>query len=362
MEKYENWEGLLPEWVEQDAVILAFPNQNMDWRDNLEEVRACYSRIISEILEVTNVVLLVSCEEDLSNDNQDIRDSFAGKPHRLILINDFELNDTWMRDVMPLFCIENGEKVARDFGFNGWGLKFPANLDNTAVRRLFAQHHLFNDDVFLMPLQSMVLEGGAVETDGNGVIMTTDSVICEPNRNIHSENRDFQIEALSVTLVVDPLNIHSLKVHAMEGDDTDGHIDTMARFVDEDTIVYNYLENSEDIHFELLQSLRNEVENMRNSDSKKYKCVPLPVPAPIFDEEGQQLPATYANFLITNGAILVPIYGDPKDDEALEVLRRLKPNYKVVGIDCRPLIKQHGSLHCITMQVPKGFIHPNYLK
>lgn len=355
-------EGLLAEWVEQDAVILAFPNQNMDWRDNLEEVQECYRTIISEILEYTHVVLLLADENEVPEGIEKFKERFASKPHRLILIDGFELNDTWMRDVMPLFCIENGEKVAKDFGFNGWGLKFPANLDNTAVRRLFAQHHLFNDDVFLMPLQSMVLEGGAVETDGNGVIMTTDSVICEPNRNIHSENRDFQIEALSVTLGVDPLNIHSLKVHAMEGDDTDGHIDTLARFVDEDTIVYNYSENSEDIHFELLQSLRNEVENMRNSDSKKYKCVPLPVPAPIFDKEGQQLPATYANFLITNGAILVPTYGDSKDEEALNVLRGLKPDYQVVGIDCRALIRQHGSLHCITMQVPQGFIHPNHLK
>lgn len=362
MGKYYFGEAVIPEWAEQDAVILAWPNDRMDWADHLEMVHACYLEIISASLEHTHVVLLVDREDDLP---VGFMHRWTEKPHSVILINDFLLNDTWMRDVMPLFGMLEESKVARDFGFNGWGLKFPANHDNTAVRRLFKECTLFhtgeqdNDSVVLLPKQDYILEGGAIESDGRGTLMTTDSVICEANRNVLSENRNYQIERLKEAFAIH--NIYSLGVQAMRGDDTDGHIDTLARFIDEHTIVYNYTEDKDDVHYDLMQALQKEVQAMLDIDSKPYKCVPLPIPSPIFDEDGMQLPATYANFLITNGAILVPIYQDPMDQVALKVIQDLKPEYKVVGIDCRALILQHGSLHCITMQVPKGFLNPKYL-
>lgn len=361
-----NWkihnEALLPEWVDQEAVILAWPNARMDWCYILEEAQACCIEVIGAILEQTPVVLLADREEDLP---RGLEERWSEKPCKFILIRHFPLNDTWMRDVMPLFGMHQGHKVARDFGFNGWGLKFAANHDNTAVRRLVSDHHLFQEKadgepgVQVLPMQDMILEGGAIESDGRGTLMTTDSVICEANRNVHSEDRDFQIERIRKAFGVP--NVVSLRVEAMRGDDTDGHIDTLARFVDEHTIVYNYTEDPEDVHYELLQRLRNEVEAIRDAEGMAYRCVPLPVPSPLFDEDGMQLPATYANFLITNGAIIVPTYGDTMDEKAIDVLRELKPEYKVVGVDCRALVQQHGSLHCITMQVPKGFLNPQYL-
>lgn len=363
MEKDYCGVGLLPEWFEQDAVILAWPNERMDWRDHLEEVHQCYIEVIGAILEQTNVILLVDRSEDLPDG---FSEYWEGYPCKLLMIRDFILNDTWMRDVMPLFGYVEETKVARDFGFNGWGLKFPANYDNTATRRLFAEHRLFRPEdkgeegVLLLPKQDYILEGGAVESDGRGTLMTTDSVLCEANRNVYSDNRGVQMERLKAEFGAS--QVYSLGLHAMRGDDTDGHIDTLARFVDEHTIVYNYTEDEDDVHYDLLQLLKKEVESMRDVDGEPYNCIPLPLPAPLFDGDGYQLPATYANFLITNGAILVPIYEDAMDEVALDTLQKLKPEYQVFGIDCRALVQQHGSLHCITMQVPRGFINPQFLE
>lgn len=350
--------GLIPEWYRQEAVILAWPSEHMDWAYILDEVRACYTEIVEALLRYTNVVLLVGELTDLPKERIDAWQ--GGSPHRVIVKSSFRLNDTWMRDVMPLFGRRKGKLVAYDYGFNGWGLKFASNLDNTAVRRLFFEESFFRPEVMYVNKLDTILEGGAIDVNSRGDLLTTGSVLWEKNRNPNfligrsmsyfsydmGVNRVFELE----------------RVTPMLGDDTDGHIDTLARFVADDTIVYNATIDREEYHYQMLRELEEELREMMTMEGKPYKLVPLPIPQPMYDEEGYRLPATYANFLITNGAVLVPTYNDPSDEEALRILRETMPKYEVVGIDCTALVRQHGSLHCITMQVPEGYINPNELK
>lgn len=343
--------GLVPEWYPQEAVILAWPEEGMDWEYILPEVRACYTEIIDNILRFTNVVLLAGMGGGIAP--QLLKEWQHTREYKLILISDFPLNDTWMRDVMPLFGRKDGQRTAYDFGFNGWGLKFAANLDNRAVGRLF-HIGLFSDKTQGRGHRDFILEGGAIEVNSRGELLSTACVLQEPNRN-PSRHPDYNNTIMSYMGV---LKHHMLEGDlALAGDDTDGHIDTMARFVDDDTILYCYSE-------EVPQTvqLRSELERLTTIEGRPYSLIPLPLPKQAYDEEGYPLPATYANFLITNGAVLVPIYQDSMDKVALEIIQEAMPNYEVVGIDCRALVQQHGSLHCITMQMPKGYIDSNYFE
>lgn len=343
--------GLIPEWYPQEAVILAWPEEGMDWDYILPEVRACYREIINHLLQYTNVVLLADKGGDLSP--KGLEAWRHGHKYKLIYFPDFPLNDTWMRDVMPLFGMKEGVRTAYDFGFNGWGLKFAANLDNTAVGRLF-QLGLFSPEVQGRGHRDFILEGGAIDVNSRGELLSTECVLREPNRN-PSRHPDYNDTIMSYMGVE---RHHMLEgALALPGDDTDGHIDTLARFIDDDTILYGY---SEEVPQTV--ALREALEGLRSVEGKPYTLIPLPMPKQEYDNEGYPLPATYANFLITNGAVLVPIYADPMDEVALDIIRKAMPSYEVIGIDCRALVQQHGSLHCITMQVPEGFINPEYLK
>lgn len=352
----EGWRrnGLIPEWSSVDAVILAWPDVLMDWVDYIDEVQECYIDIIDHLLEYSDVVLLIDDFQDVPMDCMN-RWMSGDSGHSLIPFFDFSLNDTWMRDVMPLFGMQNGERVAYDFGFNGWGLKFASNRDNQAVRELFFERKLFDSSVRYINRLETILEGGAIDVNSRGELLTTDSVLREANRNpsYPEECQDLYFpEEMGVQRVFELEGITP-----MSGDDTDGHIDTLARWVDDETIVYCATKNPMDEQFKKLKQLEMELQKLRTSEGKKYRLIPLPIPSPIEDEMGEPLPATYANFLIVNGAVLVPIYDDPKDEEALRIIQEAMPEYEVVGIECSALVQQHGSLHCITMQVPKGFIN-----
>ncbi|MDO4695668.1 agmatine deiminase family protein [Porphyromonas sp.] len=342
----------IPEWAPQDAVLIAWPTSSMDWAYILPEVEKTYVEIAQNILR--HQALIVLC-----NEAEHIR-SLVGTshPHKLILIDGLCPNDTWARDFAPLSCLREGHPVIVDFGFNAWGMKFAANVDNTLSRTLCHERRLFADNIGYVSALDFICEGGALETDGHGTLMSTGSVLWEPNRNPHIAPKD-QLNRLSKELGTE--QIHVLSVPAMEGDDTDGHIDTLARFCSPDTIVYNYTDNPSDPDFEVMQAFRAEIEALRDREGKAYRTYPIPIPSPLHDEEGNRLPATYANFLIINDAVLVPIYRTPEDNAALAAIRPLFPDREVIGIDCRALVQQHGSLHCITMQFPKGFIHQDLL-
>lgn len=342
---------LLPEWVPQDAILLAWPTDEMDWANDLYDVHQCYCTLIRSILSYEPVVVL--CKE--ANDVR--RHIGDDHPYPMICIEEHCLNDTWARDFGPLSLSSAQGKCVVDFGFNAWGMKFAANHDNTSVRRLM-ENNCFCEEVERINALGMIFEGGAIETDGAGVGMTTRSVLEESNRNPSlslPEQKAFLKNILGLQ------HLHVLDVAPLPGDDTDGHIDTLARFADRHTLVYSHTEDTGDPRYENLCALREQILSMRDTEDAPYRCVALPVPSRILGADGEDLPATYANFLIANGALFVPIYGVAEDLAALHVLQEVFPKRKVVPIDCSPLIRQHGSLHCITMQIPEGFLSPNLL-
>lgn len=334
-----------PEWYPQDGVMLTWPHSATDWFPDLQEVTLAYLELAREIIKQEKVVIT-------ARDIDDVRSLFSGDEQARIIFSGTASNDTWARDHGPVSIFRNGRPVICDFQFNGWGNKFNAELDNGITSRLFGQQ-VFLPEVIMESHPGFVLEGGSIETDGKGTILTTSECLLNPNRNPDSNKTDIE-EYLKSHLGAD--RILWLDHGALSGDDTDSHIDTLARFCNENTICYVQCRDESDIHYEELQKMERQLQGFTTFDGRPYNLVPLPLPDPCTDESGKRLPATYANFLIINGAVLVPVYGQEKDQDALEILGRIFPDRQIIGINCLPFIKQNGSLHCITMQIPKGFL------
>lgn len=338
---------LLPEWAPQCGVLLTWPAAHTDWLDILDEAEASYVEIACAIaLRETCVIICVDAAH---------RDHILARL-RLRAVNEANLrfvhaayDDTWVRDYGPITVSDGKSLQLRDFGFNGWGQKFSAVRDDAVSRKLAA------DGLFRAPLGTidMFLEGGGIETDGRGSLLTTSACLLSKFRNPHLDRSATERE-LKRLLGMD--RILWLEHGHLAGDDTDSHIDTLARFCDENTICYVACDDREDEHYEDLAAMEDELKALRNADGEPYELVPLPWPAGAYAPDGHRLPASYANFLIINGAVLVPTYRDNADPEVLARLARCFPDRQVIGIDCLPLIHQHGSLHCVTMQLPLGVL------
>ena len=257
-------------------------------------------------------------------------------------------NDTWARDhgFITLVNDQGGVKLL-DFCFNGWGEKFPADLDNAINRRLFDEGKISGDYVNCL---DFVLEGGSIESDGRGTIFTTSGCLLAPHRN--QPMTQAEIEArLKKDLCAE--RILWIDHGHLTGDDTDGHIDTLVRICPDDTLLYVGCDDSEDEQYEDLRLMEAQLQTFRTLGGKPYRLMRLPMPQPIY-ENSERLPATYANFLVVNGAVLCPTYDQPEQDaEALRIIGEAFPDREIVGIDCRSVIRQHGSLHCCTMQFPQ---------
>ena len=368
-QKTQRREYTMPaEWARQEFVLLAFPHKNTDWAYMLEEVEECYRNIILTILNYENVVLICHDVEEVASKleiNKYCRENIDGfcvfkspKGFKAVLV-EIETNDTWCRDFggITMFSTNKDEfglrdKFVIDFTFNGWGMKFAANHDNMAMRKLFktnALNKIFSQTYKYISGKKLILEGGSIDSDGAGTILSTEKCIFSDNRN-HS-NRIALEYRLKNKLNID--RILWLKNGFLEGDDTDSHVDTLARFCDRQTIAYVKCDDPQDIHYEELKAMEEELQGFTTLKDNPYKLLPLPMADAVFFD-GERLPATYANFLIINDVVLVPSYRSPKkDEEARLVLEQAFPRQKVISIDCLPLIKQHGSLHCITMQFPK---------
>lgn len=330
------------EWEPQSAVQLTFPHEQTDWRDVLEEVLPCFVRIAEEISRFEKV--LIVCR-----DANALKKRFTNAVQDSLIFVGCDSNDTWARDHGGISVFENGKPVLLDFVFNGWGLKFPADKDNLITRRLY-EKGIFRADI---RHGGIVLEGGGIESDGQGTLLTTAECMLSPNRNPHLDKTQIE-DHLKTCFGLD--RVLWLHHGYLAGDDTDSHIDTLARFCDAGTIAYVKCDDPSDEHFDALQRMEAELRAFRKKDGSPYRLVPLPWPDACFDAEGHRLPATYANFLIINGAVLVPTYRVPQDTDALDVLKNIFPGRRIIGIDCRPLILQHGSLHCVTMQYPANVI------
>ena len=326
------------EWEPQDAILLAWPHGRTDWVDCLAEVQTVCDRIIRAVIRFERVILATP-------DPDALRGRWPTDRVHLLTV---PTNDTWARDFGPITVMDAGRPCLLDFRFSGWGGKFAADLDDRVTQTLHAQG-VFGDT----PLRSIdwVLEGGSIESDGAGTILTTTTCLLNPNRNPRFDRQAIE-RHLRQTL--GGHRILWLSHGHLAGDDTDAHIDTLARLAPEDTIVYVRCHDPEDEHFTDLRAMEIELQAMRTRAGRPFRLLPLPWPAAKHEADGHRLPATYANFLVLNGAVLVPVYNDPNDNEALRVVAQAFPHREIIGIDCSVLIRQHGSLHCVTMQLPQG--------
>ncbi|MDE6574976.1 MAG: agmatine deiminase family protein [Muribaculaceae bacterium] len=330
------------EWEPVEAVLLAWPHENTDWQPLLHYVRECYSHIIEAVSKRAKVIVI-------GPEKPEGRYISKGTVKENVSFIQLQTNDTWTRDYGPVSMLSSaGSRILMDYKFNGWGLKFASDCDNLATSRLHSNGVLKGE---LVNRLGFVLEGGSVESDGKGTILTSSNCLLSPNRN-GDKNRGQIEEQLKADL--NAQKILWIENGELEGDDTDGHIDTLARLLPDDTIVYVSCDRVEDSHYESLKAMENELKSMTSVDEKPFHLIGLPLPEPMYDpEDGSRLPATYANFLLLNGAVLLPVYGQALDAVAVDVMKKALPDYEIVPIDCSALVRQHGSLHCATMQIPK---------
>ncbi|MCL2760404.1 MAG: agmatine deiminase family protein [Desulfuromonadales bacterium] len=332
---------LTAEWEEQDAVIMAWPHKESDWYPILQYVEPVFAKIAATISRFQKVLLIVP---DACSHIGVLKSSDAVMEN--IITVTMETNDTWARDFGPITIFKSGKPLMLNFGFNGWGLKFPADRDNQITRKLY------DKKLFKCKLETigLILEGGSIDSDGKGIILTTSECLLNPNRNPHLSKDELEAELKSI---FGAKRILWLNNGYLAGDDTDSHIDTLARFAHDNTILYVSCNDKSDEHYSQLKSMEEELKTFETEAGKPFRLIPLPLPTPKFDGN-QRLPATYANFLVINNAVLVPTYSDPNDDIALAQIRTAFPKREVIGIECTPLLMQHGSLHCVTMQLLKG--------
>lgn len=336
------------EWEPQDAVMLTWPHKNTGWNWILDEVTELYEALATVISDYADVVIAVpEGEVDLVR----ARLEAMGAPMEYIYLYPCISNDTWARDHGPL-TVETAEGYKLlDFIFNGWGNKHPHELDNQIPRQLHEQGAFPNA---AMESQDWILEGGSIEVDGQGTLMTTSSCLLNKNRNPNLNKNEIESKLKAAFGV---RKVNWLEYGYLAGDDTDSHVDTLARLCPNNTIVYTACDDEQDEHYSSLKKMEEQLKTFTNADGEPYKLLPLPWAGEVLGRDsGARLPSTYANFLIINEAVLVPIYDLPMDEEALEVISQAFPGYEIMGLPCLPLIEQGGSLHCITMQIPEGVL------
>lgn len=342
-----NTHRLLPEWHPQDGLQLTWPRPEGDWAPLLAQIEATLERIVIATARYQRV--LISVPDNATASRLAARFSAYGVDQQQLQLIVAPTDDTWARDHGPISVVdEDGQLLMLDYTFTGWGGKFPAERDNQLTQ------WLADAGVWACPVthRKLVLEGGGIETDGQGTLLTTEACLLNPNRNASLARAD--IEAmLAKDFGVD--RFLWLANGYLEGDDTDSHIDTLARFCSPTTIAYVRCDDPHDPHYPALQAMEQELSAFRQRNGEPYQLIPLPWPQACFDpDDGHRLPATYANFLIINQAVLVPTYADPADALALQALAVAFPKHQLIPIECVSVIRQHGSLHCLTMQLPEG--------
>jgi len=325
------------EWEKQQCVLMSFPHEETDWNDgDLNEALSPFIRIAQAIAYGQAVYII--CK-----DKNKMASMFCSTRNMTFI--EIPTNDTWMRDYGYISIKEDEEKKLLDFTFDGWGGKFEASLDNSVNSTLHKKGYM---GITALESIDFVLEGGSIESDGQGTILTTSACLCNPNRNggLSKEEVEKKLKTYLGTQ-----RVLWLDYGYLAGDDTDSHIDTLARFVNKETITYVKCDNKEDEHYEALKNMENQLKTFRTQEGEPYTLVPLPMTDAIYDDDKKRLPATYANFLICNDALLYPTYDDKHDKIVHEIFSDLFQDKEIIPINCLKLIEQGGSLHCSTMQV-----------
>jgi len=320
----------IAEFEKQSYIQLIFPHPQSDWSEYLEEACLTFVAIIDAIRAFENVLLIC---DDINRVK-----TYFSDTHNLHF-KKYQSDDTWARDCSGICVREDNNVEILDFTFNGWGDKFDASRDN-----------LLTSTISTCKTLNYVLEGGAVEFDSKGTLLASALTLLNPNRNpsySDEENEAFLTEQFGLKRIL------WLTHGYLAGDDTDSHVDTLARFVDDTTIMYLTCNDVEDEHYGELKEMENELKGFVDFEGRPYRLIALPMTEPIY-YEGERLPATYANFLLINGAVIVPTYNDIHDEIALDIFRKTCKDREVIGVDCSVLIRQHGSLHCVTMNFVEG--------
>lgn len=343
------------EWETQDAVLLAWPHPHSDWWPDIDRVEPAFAAMARAVSRFQTALVLVPSVE-WGRERLALHGLVPSDRLRLVPV---ATNDTWARDFGPTGLVvdrlagDGARARLVDFVFNGWGGKFEATLDNGATRAAGALG-LWSAEV---STTDWVLEGGSIDANGRGDLLTTTACLLAPGRNEGATRAELD-QMLRERLFVD--RVHWLQHGRLEGDDTDGHVDTLARFVDESTIAYVRCDDAGDTHFDSFQAMEAELRELRGANGAPFRLVPLPWPRARFDATGRRLPASYANFLVINGAVLVPTYDDPSDARAVQVVGSLFPGREAISIDCSAIIEQSGAVHCLTMQLPRGVVDQDW--
>lgn len=334
------------EWEPQSGIQLTWPHANTDWKSYLEDITKVFVNMAKVI---TNEELLAVVTPEIEIVRKQLSQELTTAQLNNVIFYDIDSNDTWARDHAPLTVVaDDKETCILDFKFNGWGDKFEWTKDNNITSQLN------NKDAFKACYEcdtDFVLEGGSIESDGKGSIFTTTFCLMAEHRNQPLTREEIEERLLK--------SLHAKRIVWLDygqliGDDTDGHIDTIVRLAPNDTIIYNGCDDERDEQYNDFNSLEEQLRQLKTLDGQAYNLLRLPMPDAIYDD-GERLPATYANFVITNKSVICPTYSQPiKDNIAMEVLQRAYPNHNIVGIDASVVIRQHGSLHCLTMQYPEG--------
>lgn len=326
------------EWEPQAFVQFTFPHRNSDWAYMYDDVVKCFVEVIKAAARFEPVLLVCHSKAEVSV-------YFTDETPFPITFTVISSNDTWARDHGAITVMKDDEPVLYDFIFNGWGGKFEADSDNLITQKL-VENGVFSNKTEAF---DFVLEGGSIESDGLGTLLTSSECLLSQGRNPFMDRNDitrFMEDIFGIKKVL------WLDHGYLSGDDTDSHIDTLARLCTPLKIAYVRCTSIDDEHYGALQKMEEQLKTFTNANGEKYELISLPWPDACFDSEGMRLPATYANFLILNHAVLVPVYDVPQDKEALQIIQGIFPERQVLGINCRALIDQHGSLHCISMQYP----------
>jgi len=337
-----------PEWHTHAATLLHWPSNRETWPgERLERVESVYTNIIRELAPFEPVLLFAESSKIAERAKVKLADS--GVDLKKLRILTVPLNDVWARDCGPIFVMNraNGQEFAiTNWGYNAWGEKYPPFDDDNRIPEKIAEK-------FDIPVcePGMILEGGSIEVNGNGVLLTTESVLLNQNRN-PGLNRQQIAEKLKHYLGVE--KIIWLK-KGLAGDDTDGHIDDLSRFVNPSAIVTSMPENEDDINYPALKENLEILKNAVDQNGNPFEVITIPLPETRIEgttvDGSEYVPASYANFYIANGILLLPFYDERYDHEMLRLFKSLFPGSKVVGIPCRDLVWGQGSIHCITQQL-----------
>ena len=340
---------ILPaEWYTQSCVQLTWPHEDTDWRDYLDDITETFVQIAKAVAHYEPLVIAAKYPERV---REVLAESLNDDEMARVSIYECDNNYTWARDHAFITLVSTIDASAScrllDFRFNRWGEKFAADKDNRINRTLYDKGVFSGERV---DYDDFVLEGGSIESDGRGTVLTTSVCLMAPHRNqpmTQAEVETVLKERLCARKIV------WFDYGQLIGDDTDGHIDTIVRVCPDNTLLYVGCDDENDPQYADLKALENQLQQATDADGRPYRLLKLPMPDALYDD-GDRLPATYANFLIINGAVIVPTYNQEENDaRALELVAEAFPGYDIIGIDSQTIVRQHGSIHCLTMQYPE---------